>query len=96
MEIVLNDFMKNPEKITDVFLITKKFNTASEFSQYIERRAYHTKSSCLDVIIEFCSTNEIELESIHKIITLPLKEKIQVEAQNLNMLKIKKPTSLEF
>jgi hypothetical protein len=96
VELIINEFMSNPEKISDVFLITKKFNTSNEFSQFIERRAHYTKSSCIDIIIDFCLTNEIEIESIHRILTISLKDKIQVEAQDLNLLKIKRSNRLQF
>jgi len=81
--------MANSEKMTDVYIITKKFNTASEFSQHIERRAIHTKSSCIDVLIEYCTKNDVEIESANKLISTSLKEKIQAEAQELNLLKVK-------
>jgi len=81
--------MANPEKLTDVFIITKKFNTATEFSQHIERKAIHTKSSCIDVLIEYCTKNDVEIESANKLISTSLKEKIQAEAQELNLLKVK-------
>ena len=51
--------MANPEKLTDVYVITKKFNTPSEFSQHIERRAVHTRSTCMDILIDYCVTNDI-------------------------------------
>jgi len=89
IRVVVNEFMANPEKLTDVFIITKKFNTASEFSQHIERKAIHTKSSCIDVLIEYCTKNDVEIESANKLISTSLKEKIQAEAQELNLLKVK-------
>lgn len=89
IRVVVNEFMANPEKLTDVFIITKKFNTATEFSQHIERKAIHTKSSCIDVLIEYCTKNDVEIESANKLISTSLKEKIQAEAQELNLLKVK-------
>jgi len=89
IRVVVNEFMANPEKLTDVFIITKKFNTAAEFSQHIERKAIHTKSSCIDVLIEYCTKNDVEIESANKLISTSLKEKIQAEAQELNLLKVK-------
>mgnify|MGYP003647348509 FL=1 len=81
--------MANPEKLTDVFIITKKFNTPSEFSQHIERRAVHTRSTCMDILIEYCVTNDIEIESVNKLLSTSLKDKLQAEAQDLNLLKVK-------
>ena len=81
--------MANTEKLTDVFIITRKFNTPAEFSQHIERRAVHTKSTCMDILLEYCSSNDIEIESVNKLLSSSLKEKIEVEAQDLNLLKVK-------
>ena len=81
--------MANTEKITDVYLITKKYNTSAEFSQHIERRAVHTKSTCMDILIEYCMNNDIEIESVKKLLSSSLIEKISAEAQDLNLLKVK-------
>jgi hypothetical protein len=81
--------MANSDKPTDVYIITKKFNTPAEFSQHIERRAVHTKSSCMDILIEFCTSNDIEIESVNKLLSTSLKDKIEAEAQDLNLLKVK-------
>ena len=81
--------MASTEKLTDVFVITKKFNTPSEFSQHIERRAVHTKSTCMDILIEYCVKNDIEIESVNKLLSSSLKDKLEAEAQDLNLLKVK-------
>ena len=81
--------MANPEKLTDVFIITKKFNTPSEFSQHIERRAVHTHSTCMDILLDYCATNDIEIESVNKLLSTSLRDKLQAEAQDLNLLKVK-------
>jgi len=86
---IVNEFMANTEKLTDVFIITKKFNTPSEFSQHIERRAFHTRSTCMDILLDYCVSNDIEIESVKKLLSSSLKEKIEVEAQDLNLLKVK-------
>ena len=41
----------------------------------------------IDAIIHFCEQNSVELESIPKLISKPLKEKIKCEAMELNFLK---------
>jgi|TARA_E500000081_G_scaffold150658_1_gene179545 hypothetical protein len=87
--VVVNEFMSNPEKMTDVFIITKKFKTPSEFSQHIERRAVHTKSPYMDILLEYCSKNDIEIESVNKLLSSSLKDKLEAEAQDLNLLKVK-------
>ncbi len=90
-----NDFMVNSEKVTDTFLITKRFRTPSEFSYFIESTSRKTKTSCIDILINFCIENEIESESIAKLINSSLKEKLESEAQELNLLKTKS-TKLPF
>ena len=81
--------MANTEKLTEVFVITKKFNTPSEFSQHIERRAVHTNSTCMDILLEYCVKNDIEIESVNKLLSSSLKDKLEAEAQDLNLLKVK-------
>ena len=43
--------------------------------------------SYIDAIIHFCENNNIDLESVPKLISKPLKEKIKYEAMELNFLK---------
>ena len=47
------------------------------------------------LLINFCVENEIESESIAKLINASLKEKLESEAQELNLLKTKS-TKLPF
>lgn len=85
---------KPEEKISDVFLITKEFHTSTEFSQYIEKRAFTTKSPCMDMVVDYCLKKEIEIESMSKFLTASLKAKIKEEALDLNLLKEKRKSSL--
>jgi hypothetical protein len=41
----------------------------------------------IDAIIYFCEQNSIDVESVPKLISKPLKEKIRYEAIELNFLK---------
>jgi hypothetical protein len=41
----------------------------------------------IDSVIHYCETNEIEIDSVGKLISKPLKEKIRHEAQQLNFIK---------
>jgi hypothetical protein len=72
---------------TDEFLITKQFKTAAEFSIHIEKIARESGIPCMDVLIDYCEKRQIEVDSVASLISSSLKEKIRVEAQNLNMLK---------
>lgn len=72
---------------TDEFLITKQFKTAAEFSIHIEKIARESNIPCMDVLIDYCEKRQLEVDSVASLISSSLKEKIRVEAQNLNMLK---------
>ena len=41
----------------------------------------------IDAIVYYCEENKIELESVPKLISKPLKEKLKAEAIDLNFLK---------
>jgi hypothetical protein len=41
----------------------------------------------IDAIVQYCADNEIELESVGKLISKPLKEKIKYVATELNYMK---------
>ena len=73
--------------LTDEFLITKQFKTATEFSIFIEKLARESRTPCMDILIDYCEKRNIEVGSVASLISSSLKEKIRVEAQQLNMLK---------
>jgi len=77
------------DDISNEFLITKKFKTSTEFSQYIEKQATQTGLPCMDLLVDYCVKNDIEMESVSVLLTTSLKEKIRAEAEELNMLKRK-------
>ena len=41
----------------------------------------------IDAVLHLCEVNEIEVESVPKLISKPLKEKLKYEAQKLNFIK---------
>jgi hypothetical protein len=41
----------------------------------------------IDAIVHYCESNEIEIESVSKLISKPLKEKLKYDAQRLNFMK---------
>ena len=47
--------------------------------------------SYVDAIVKYCDENNLEVESAGRLITKPLKEKIQFQSQKLNLLKGPKP-----
>jgi len=64
---------------------------SKEFSLIIEGVVKEKRPiSYMDAIIWYCEENNIEIETTSRLISKSLKEKIQVEAMNANMLKIEK------
>ncbi len=41
----------------------------------------------IDAIVYFCEQNSLDVESVPKLISKPLKEKIKYDAQQLNFMK---------
>jgi hypothetical protein len=68
-------------------VLESKFFCPSRFAQEIESLVSEQKSSYIDAIVIFCEQNSIDLESVPKLISKPLKEKIKYEATELNFLK---------
>ena len=65
-----------------------KFFCPSKFAQEIENLVQiNVEMNYIDAIIYFCEQNNIDVESVPKLISKPLKEKIKYEAMELNFLK---------
>ena len=68
--------------------LESKFFCPSRFAQEIENLVQvNVEMNYIDAIIYFCEQNNIDLESVPKLISKPLKEKIKYEAQKLNFMK---------
>ena len=65
----------------------KKFLTSEKFCQEIESLVLKEKINYIDAIVLFCDTNGIEVDSVSKLITKPLKEKLKWDAIRLNYIK---------
>lgn len=70
------------EKVLD-----EKFLTQIKFSYIIEKIVLSEKLNYIDAIIHYCEKENIEVESVSKLMTKPLKEKLKVDATNLNFMK---------
>lgn len=68
-------------------LIEDKFMTTARFSTEVETLVKDDEMSYIDAIIHYCDMNDIELETVPKLISKPLKEKLKFEAQQLNFMK---------
>jgi len=67
--------------------LEEKFLCSSRFAQDIERIVSRDKVSYIDAIVYYCEKNNIDIESVPKLVSKPLKEKLKWEAMELNFLK---------
>ena len=78
-------------------VLESKFFCPSRFAQEIENLVQvNLEMNYIDAIIHFCEQNNIDLESVPKLIPKPLKEKIKYEAIELNFLKKTSRAKLVF
>lgn len=68
-------------------ILEDKFMTTAKFSQDVEKIAVENSMNYIDAIIHYCEKNEIEIESVPKLISKPLKDKLKYDAQKLNYIK---------
>ena len=62
--------------------------TAARFSQDVEKLVLNNSDmNYIDAVIHYCEINEIEIESVSKMVSKPLKEKLKYDAQKLNFMK---------
>ena len=67
--------------------IESKFLTPVKFSMEIEKIVLGEGINYIDAIVQYCDTNNIEVESVSKLISKPLKEKLKWDATQLNFMK---------
>ena len=69
-------------------VLASKFFSSAGFAQEIEKLVHVNKDmNYIDAIVHFCDKNSIDVESVPKLISKPLKEKIKCDAQELNFMK---------
>ena len=69
-------------------VLASKFFCHAKFAEEIENLVLHNKDmNYIDAIVHFCDQNNIDVESVPKLISKPLKEKIKCDAQELNFMK---------
>jgi len=76
--------MSNKNKIDKA--LSDKFITKEKFSEDVELLVLHSGMNYIDAIVDYCSNNGIEIETVSKLISRPLKEKLRVDAMHLNYL----------
>ena len=67
--------------------IESKFLTPSKFALEIEKIVVEEKLNYIDAIVHYCEINELEVDSITKLVSKPLKEKLKWDATRLNFMK---------
>lgn len=75
------------DKINEI--IDDKFMTSSKFSLEIENLMKESDYTMnyIECIVHYCNENSIEVETISKLLSKPLKEKLKHDAQRLNYMK---------
>ena len=68
-------------------VLGKKFMNPAKFAVEIEKLVKNEKLNYIDAIVLYCEENSIEIDSITKLISKPLKEKLKCDAQQLNFMK---------
>jgi ribosomal silencing factor RsfS len=67
--------------------INDKFISKEKFAEDIEAIVLNKNMNYIDAIVLYCEENNIEIESVNKLISKPLKDKIKFLATELNYLK---------
>lgn len=68
-------------------VLEEKFITPINFSYEIEKIVLKQGINYIDAILFYCERESIEVESVSKLMTKPLKEKLKVDATRLNFMK---------
>jgi UDP-N-acetyl-D-mannosaminuronic acid transferase (WecB/TagA/CpsF family) len=67
--------------------IEDKFLTPSRFAIEIEKIVSEENCNYIDAICHYCEVNGLEIESVTKLVSKPLKERLKYDAINLNFMK---------
>ena len=67
--------------------IESKFLTPQKFAIEIEKIVANDELNYIDAILHYCESNNLEVESITKLISKPLKERLKWDATRLNFMK---------
>ena len=84
LEINWNNMEKNKELEQ---AIENKFLTPSKFALEIEHIVATENINYIDAICHYCEINGLEVESVTKLISKPLKERLKWDATRLNFMK---------
>jgi hypothetical protein len=62
------------------------FKTSNQFSLHIEKQARDKRISHMEAVLEYCKENFLEPEDIASMINKSLKDKIEMDFREANML----------
>jgi hypothetical protein len=79
------EYMEQNKELEQV--IENKFLTPSKFALEIEHIVATENFNYIDAICHYCEINSLEVDSVTKLISKPLKEKLKNDAINLNFMK---------
>ena len=68
-------------------VIESKFLTPSKFALEIEKIVAEEQINYIDAICHYCEINGLEVDSVTKLISKPLKERLKWDAIRLNFMK---------
>ena len=68
-------------------VIESKFLTPSKFALEIEQIVAKEGMNYIDAICHYCDVNSIEVESVTKLVSKTLKERLKYDAISLNFMK---------
>lgn len=77
-----NELLQSPTITSTNFM----FKTANEFSLHIEKLVQEKRLSYTDAVLDYCKENYLEPSDITKLINKSLKDKIEIEFQEMNYL----------
>jgi hypothetical protein len=87
LEINIED-MESPESNKELEqAIEDKFLTPSKFALEIEKIVAEENCNYIDAICHYCEITGIDIESVTKLVSKPLKERLKYDAINLNFMK---------
>ena len=67
--------------------LEKKFLTPQKFAIEIEKIVAEDEINYIDAICHYCEINGLEVDSITKLVSKPLKERLKWDATRLNFMK---------
>lgn len=75
--------------------MNSKIHTQTSFCQTIERIVFERKITYLEAIVEYTNENNLEPQTVSKLLNTIIKQKLEMEASDLNLIhRGKKPAKL--